>query len=568
VLSLAAPAARAQDLNATPVTLHADDTALADVLAELAPQVSRPIVAGGQDLPAVTVSFNAVPFGEVMTALCDMFGLVAAWQEGTLQVHTFASALAQVDGDLTKGQATGLLSLKTALDVPGSVYGSPDLLEAAREALKSLVARRAEEALAGEEVPPALALALARVPWLPSETRAGLAVVAIRGHLAQGDLPGAMQVWHVELENQVSWPAIVVSAELFLALHHAGSPEAQTFWESTFNVNNAALLVQEGWNQKAYRQALHLARLNIQYAAATGRQADALSLGTAVQTCLDGPRNVDVTCAVDVEACSDPHCDDKVRARVASVSETFAREFGIQFTPRDMVRWNPPPVSDFDRQYDALKAAIAGRRPELTVGFILEVIGMNPTDFDPGHRHLWTGFGCPHNGAYLLARDFSFEYDDGNAATEWTFSAGTVAETLTHETGHMFGALHVDDETSIMRPVWGDTPATAFDDLNRRAILLHKWQDMDQGAESLDEPELLALVDCYRQLAVASARPNGAAEEEARIHLALAHLYAERGQEELVGPELQDILTIGVPTEIVTQAKDMLQADNQAPGGQ
>lgn len=219
-----------------------------------------------------------------------------------------------------------------------------------------------------------------------------------------------------------------------------------------------------------------------------------------------------------------------------------------------MVRWNPPPVSDFDRQYDMLNAAIAGRKPELTIGFILGVITMRPGELDPGHRHLWTGFGCPHNGAYLLARDFSFEYSDGQQNTEWTWTPGTVAETLTHETGHMFGALHVDDPNSIMRPVWGDTPATAFDAINRQAILLHKWQDMNLGVESPTSPSCWRWWSATDNLPCSPSRPNGAAEEEARVHLAPAHLYAERGQEDLIRPELEAVLTIGVPTEIVTQS--------------
>lgn len=268
-----------------------------------------------------------------------------------------------------------------------------------------------------------------------------------------------------------------------------------------------------------------------------------------------------MTCAVDEEALTDSRCEGKIRARVGQLSEVFSKQFGIHFQIKEFIPWRPPSHPGFQVQQDALRAALGPRRPELAIGFILEVFNMRPSEFRPDHRDMWIGYGCPHAGALLLTRDFSFEFVSDNGAQEWTFNSGSVAETLAHEMGHMFGALHVDDPGSLMRAVNSGLSTRGFDEVNRRVVLAQKWKDFDRGAESLDEPELLDLLDGYAALAGMSRAPNGAAQEQARVHLTLAKLYTRRCRTDLADAHLQRVLAIGEPPDVIVHAQALLAGD-------
>lgn len=550
--------AQAPELDQKRVTLEADATSLADVFADLSEQTGVGVILKGADNIRATLALTNVLFADCMDALADMFSLLVVWEDDALVVQSLDDALAEADKLLARGRTEAIARLGALGDGTQAMYGSEKLRERVSEALRQFIEERTRSVLGNPQPQPALARALASLDLQDPQLRVPLAAVAVRGLSREGQTDEALALWDGFLQGENTPEAIVAWGELLLALHYSRSPKTAEFWSNSFVLFNAALVLHEGWRQGRYLEALHFARLNRQYAAACGRAQEAQALQSAIDACLGAPRVIQVTCAVDSEATTDPRCEAKIRARVAKCSEVFGQSFGIQFAIAEMIRWNPPSDNDFGRQYAALKAALGNRKAELTIGFILEVFQMHPGEFNPAHRHLWTGYGCPHMGAYLLTRDFAFEDVNDLAASEWTFSSGAVAETLVHEMGHMFGALHVDDNTSVMRPSSKSKPTFQFDAVNARVIKREKWKDFSRGVESLDEPELLGLVADYRELARMFSRPNGAQEEEARVHLALGKLYRQRWDPVRAVEQLKQVLAIGAPSEIVGEAKRML----------
>lgn len=545
---------------AVPVTLEAHDAPLSAVFADLSAQSKVDLIYQASQVPKVTLALTERPLHEVIDTLADVFELVAQWDKATLIIRALPDALKHAGEQLAAGDAGALNALADLAAGRQPLHGSEALRGKLAEGLKALVTRRAGEITGGAQQRPDEARALAAVASLDPGTRSALLAYAVRGYVRDSKLDLARATWAEGLKGQRTWQAAFATSELILALSYADPAQAQAFLAESFDLDTSLALLGEGWRQHQYRAALHLARLTSRLADDAGRKEDAQELSAAIDDALNSPRVVSVTCAVDTDAATDPRADEKVRTRVAQVSEVFQRTANIAFGVDEMMRWNPPSDNDFDQQHAALKAALGKRKPELTIGFILEVFTAHPATLDLAHRHLWMGFGCPHMGPYLLARDFSFEYATTGRTTEWTLSPGSVAETLIHEMGHMFGALHVDDENSVMRPVSRDIPCHRFDELNARIIQRHRWQDMAKGAESLDEPELLALVQDYRQLRTRSKNPNGADEEEARVHLALAKLYRERHDPARAADRLRAVLEIGAPPEIVAEAQKLLSA--------
>lgn len=542
------------------VSLEAKDTPLSAVFSDLSAQSKVDLIYQASQVPKVTLALTDRPLGEVMDTLADVFDLVAHWDKSTLIVQALPDALQRAAEQLAAGDATALNALGDLATGRRTLHGSEALRRKLSDGLTTLVTKRVSEIIRSTEQRPEEARALAHVTALDPDTRETLLAYAVRGFVRGGKLDEAWATWKEGLKGQRTWQVAFATADLLLALSYTDAARAQEFFEQCFDLDTSVALLEEGWRQHQYRAALHLARLTANLARAVGRTSDAQELSTAIDSCLGLPRVVSVTCAVDADAATDPRADEKVRTRVQQVSEVFERTAGIQFRVDEMMRWNPPSDNDFDTELAALKTSLGKRRPELTIGFILEVFTAHPATLDLAHRHLWLGFGCPHMGPYLLARDFSFEYAAAGQTTEWTLSPGSVAETLIHEMGHMFGALHVDDLNSVMRPVSRDIPCHQFDELNARVIRHHKWQDMGRGVESLDEPELLALVQDYRELRTRSKNPNGADEEEARVHLALAKLYRERHDPARAVDRLHAVLDIGAPPEIVAEAQKLLSS--------
>lgn len=564
-LALTAPAAALPtEHHARTLTLEAEGRSLPDLFADLAQQAGVGVIVRGAERLSATLSVTDIPLGECLDLLAEMFALLITRDEKTLLVRPITQAAQEAHRQVLLGRSEGMAELIALARGAVPMYGPDKLRDKLARALDDLVQAETYSVLMNAEPDPLAATALAALDVHEPQVRGALAAAGLRGFLRRGQVAEALDVWDTILQGHTAPDALAAWGELLLTLHYGGSPQAFEFWRRTFTPFNVALLLQEGWRQGAFGDALHFARLNLQYAARSGRAAEASAVQSAIKRHLEATRVIRVTCAVDIEATGDTRAEAKIRARIAKLSEVFDDHFGIRFEIVEMLRWDPPSDSSFDRQYAALKNALGNRRPELAIGFILEVFQMHPSELRLPVDHLWTGYGSPHVGPYLLTRDFAFEHVTDQAASEWTFASGTVAETLVHEMGHMFGALHVDDDYSVMRPSPTGTPRFKFDAVNARVIGRQKWKDFTRGVESLDEPELLGLVNDYRELSRLSTRPNGAPEEEARVHLALAKLYSRRGEPNRALPHLREVVTIGAPTETVLEARRMLAAPGAA----
>lgn len=539
------------------VSVEAVNRPLTDVLADLGRQIGAGVIGQGTDATLVTLSLSKTPFGDCMDLLADTFSLIAGWEGNALVARSMTHAVQAVDRRLADGEIDALATLMPAANGQVALYGSEGLRKQLAGKLQQIVSERTREWLALGEIDPDLAIMLASIQLQDPALRPALVCLGVRGLVRDGRVDAALEAWNLYLRGDRSPATTAAWAELFTALHYAASPYAVAFWQQSFSPDRVADALGQYWSAKRYQDGLHFARLNLRYATGTGRSSDAARLEQIIATTLGQVRTIDVTCAVDADALTDPRTENKVRVRVGKLSDVYEREFGIRFRVTDMIAWNPPSSNGFEPQYAALRQALGTRKPELTLGFILEVFQMHPSQFQPMHKHLWIGYGCPHVGAYLLTRDFSFEYITATEALEWTFKPGAVEETLVHEMAHMFGALHVDDPTSVMRPTSNSRVEWSFDEVNRQIIMAGKWRDFSVGVDSLDIPELLTIIDRYHALAGQSATPNGAAQEIARCHLALAKLYSARREPLMARQHLQEVLAIGEPKDVLVEAQAM-----------
>ena len=48
----------------------------------------------------------------------------------------------------------------------------------------------------------------------------------------------------------------------------------------------------------------------------------------------------------------------QIRARIAAISNSFSRNFGISFNIAEFITWDPPSDNSYEHQYAALKEAI------------------------------------------------------------------------------------------------------------------------------------------------------------------------------------------------------------------
>jgi hypothetical protein len=150
---------------------------------------------------------------------------------------------------------------------------------------------------------------------------------------------------------------------------------------------------------------------------------------------------------------------DGVRRLVAETSAVFERECGVELVAHPEIWSAPADATDLD----ALLAAARAVEPPAGGALLALAPAQQVRDFDFATER--TGLAVPlgrHAVAICPGR--------GEA------SVGTAA----HELAHLFGAVHVDDETSIMSPT-ADFDARFFDPKNREILRANRERDFSTG---------------------------------------------------------------------------------------
>ncbi len=380
------------------------------------------------------------------------------------------------------------------------------------------------------------------------------------------------------IDRALQLDKLPVAWQLWLSLPHSGiqrllatAPHAQTMLELACRLADADRLddARRVWQQALpltqrldalaaaddMPEKLHLLRRAQRLSRQLGNEAEADATATFIRSLLGSTRILKLVAAVDARATYDPLWRRKIRNRIRFCSGLLEKQFGIRLQIVATVVWEAPDIDPGAGPADFLKllADLADACPlgykgaELILGFLCVPLS---ADADHFPESMVFGMAPPRYRGYVVVCDVSIqgtEYYQAQgqvhqAPTQLVLSPAAVRQTLLHELGHAFGCLHTDDKNSVMRP--GVNTCLEFDAKNAAVMRAAKWMNIAKGPSSLDEPELLDLLDAYQGLEGACAQGNGAELYEAECYLALGDLYVERRQLQKAASAYQAVIDL------------------------
>lgn len=199
----------------------------------------------------------------------------------------------------------------------------------------------------------------------------------------------------------------------------------------------------------------------------------------------------------------------KFTERLAYASKIFETEFGIKFRITQVWGWN---VTQEKQDSDFLLADLMSRFPLYQVDCVIGLSRLTHTPTVENVRDLDTlGRTQPFSG-YLVVR-----YP---ANTLFRIQEETV---LVHELGHLFGAVHTKQISTIMSPIVEKQIPSVFDSENRQIIRLTRDMDFKKGIQVLDQQTTEQLLASYLVL-MKYDQPFG-------FYYALGKFYLKLGQD-------------------------------------
>jgi tetratricopeptide (TPR) repeat protein len=165
--------------------------------------------------------------------------------------------------------------------------------------------------------------------------------------------------------------------------------------------------------------------------------------------------------------------------------------------------------------------------------------------------------GGPARYPVPFAAGIAFSLGD-RAVVRRTESKKLTRHTLIHEVAHLFGGLHVDDE-SILETA-AQRMSLRLDPFNRRVLDLTRGRDFDRGIRETPRGELAALVELYRHAPLRGEREPDTAIRIAYLLLLVGEaeeaLEEFRKAEEIAPEQSRDILRHAILPELEAWAED------------
>ncbi len=188
----------------------------------------------------------------------------------------------------------------------------------------------------------------------------------------------------------------------------------------------------------------------------------------------------------------------EVKKTVAASTRFFKKHFGLSLQIQEIVRWHSDNTKwTLEELCDDLYGAVDREDGDIVIGFSGQIRGESKV------------FGVA-------------SYDQGYILVKRSLNSYLSKTVLTHELGHVFGAVDLEMESSIMNE---DNPQFECDDFTRQIVDLHRNRRFGPGIFPLSPDDQKTAIALYEQR-------KSLRRQEAGLSLRLAALYLERRDSE------------------------------------
>jgi hypothetical protein len=473
----------------------------------------------------------------------DWAGAAAVWRRAYpngAPAESAAQGWRVAVGLLTAGDTAGAEAFLRDASLPGEGW-----LPALREWTGSPPAAAKVEGAAG-----AYRVLLKGRPATGAQTDLGRDLV---GALARsGKADAAEQLWRTAiLPAEVSPVTADASLQLFQGLLVAGGPKrALPAWRDWYRWDRLRPAFEVDGHPAIDDAHFALLKRMFSVALAVGPSPPELSEHLR-KVRFARPRTLRIVAAIDRRIQDDAAWKEKTINRVDFASKQFQKAYGLKLEVVDFQFWVPRDEGGPTGAVEQLRARKAKAHADFIIGFILHVYPSSAEAMAMMRQAQIVGYASPEFGGTMVLRDMAFV----DAGSVGYFPAETVNETITHELGHAFGALHTDDKASVMRQGFGAEPAYTFDKYNARVCQVFKEFVFDKGYEFFDEGELRELAEGYRGLRGKCRQGNGAEGREATLRFLLARRLRAQSRKGEAIEQFAKVIEIGEPKDLVKQAR-------------
>jgi tetratricopeptide (TPR) repeat protein len=292
-------------------------------------------------------------------------------------------------------------------------------------------------------------------------------------------------------------------------------------------------------------------------------------------------RLVRVRAAADPVFRALPDWETRLRARFDAAAGELSRQLQVDFDLVDVKPWDPTGAGEgVMGTIEDLQRSVSDEGVDIVVGFVAERREAPPQGSRLEVRGYTLGLAPCFTGTVIVA-----EVVASRDGVEWRMPEASLRENLTHELGHLFGAVHVTGD-SVMRAEPGGVPTFEFDALNLEVMRACRWVDFRAHFASLDRDELTRLAEAYQRLADGPAADDGVhfyravaltfldrydeaiqeylivlktSWQDAYTHLNLAELYERVGDLPQARTHWTIAATLGKPAEVADLARKALE---------
>jgi len=205
-------------------------------------------------------------------------------------------------------------------------------------------------------------------------------------------------------------------------------------------------------------------------------------------------RTINIKIAADVEFKSRYLWDTKIYDLINACSSRFRRNFGLRLNFKSIEYWKPPEdLNCISDAYNELRRKINTGDCDVVFGIVSSKCIQKPpygiSDYCNGYilvKHIESGedFGVQPLGGFLKTQPRRyFKYRD------------EMKLTMLHELCHMFGAVDLDEQGSVMSDTY---LGSKIDEFTRKVISSHRHRTFDETHFPLRKSQLETVIELFK----------------------------------------------------------------------